>query len=531
MEYVKGKQLLDLIPHDGLTTEMVVRYGIQIVAALDHAHSQGIIHRDLKSANIMVTPDGRAKVLDFGLARRIGGQLDGASLTITMSTHEEGPSGTLYYIAPEVLRGHPADPRADIWALGVTLHEMAGGRLPFRGKTGFELTAAILHESPEPLPLRVPPGLQSVIKNCLEKDPAKRYQTAGEVRAALEALAAPRQGVRLSTGGTPSTARDANEYFERAMLFLTAQYDLFRCRKMLESALKIDPKFAEARAWYGFTHLLLLDTGYSNDRNCLNKAEAELRHAIQDDPNAALAHAALAAAYLYRGRKELVPAQIEKALKINPEDLVSKSWLMNYHQYAGEYAAVKRIGEDILAHNALFYPATMILGYNYFLQGDVERAIAEEEKVLEQDPTNFYALLALARIYLEKGDVTRATETMESVKPADQKTYRYRANLALLLALRGDKEEAHKLWDTDVEKFAAAHLVTTLFAAEFYAVQGQVDKALEWLDLAGSNGDERVEWFRRDALLANIRNDPRFGQIVESILARRQERTQHSPES
>jgi serine/threonine protein kinase/Tfp pilus assembly protein PilF len=189
MEYVAGKPLAQLIPAGGLPEEQVMRYGMQIADALAHAQERGIVHRDLKSANVVITPEGRAKVLDFGLAQRVRKEeLEEVTRSKVSIEASRGIAGTLAYMAPENLRGETADARSDIWALGVVLHEMAAGELPFQGATGFELSAAILREPPRPLPERVPAGLRGVIQRCLAKEPAQRYQRAGEVRAALEAI-------------------------------------------------------------------------------------------------------------------------------------------------------------------------------------------------------------------------------------------------------------------------------------------------------------------------------------------------------
>ncbi len=186
MEHLAGRPLSEVIPPGGLPVETLLRYGVQIADALAHAHEHGIVHRDLKCSNVIITPEGRAKVLDFGLAKQLGGMELSASGPRQSLTEAGAVVGTLDYMAPEVLLGEAADVRSDLWALGVMLYEMAAGERPFRGQTGFELSAAILHESPTSLPARVPASLRAVVQRCLAKDPSQRYQRAGEARAALE---------------------------------------------------------------------------------------------------------------------------------------------------------------------------------------------------------------------------------------------------------------------------------------------------------------------------------------------------------
>jgi TolB-like protein/lipoprotein NlpI len=186
---VEGQPLSARLAGGGLTAAQVLRYGLQLAEALAHAHDHGVVHRDLKSANVIITPEGRAKVLDFGLARRRP-QAEIEDVTRSKATLTEGGviQGTPAYIAPEVLRGQPADARSDVWALGVVLYEMTTGARPFAGRTGYELSATILHRAPPPLPDEVPAALRAVIERCLEKEPDKRYQLGSEVRVALGAL-------------------------------------------------------------------------------------------------------------------------------------------------------------------------------------------------------------------------------------------------------------------------------------------------------------------------------------------------------
>lgn len=192
MELVEGRSLASMIGSLGLSPESVMRYGVQIASALAHSHARSIVHRDLKSGNIVVTPEGLVKVLDFGLARRLPKEALEDDATQIMGPVESSDHivGTLSYMAPELLRGESGDDRTDLWALGVVLYEAASGQLPFQGGTHFEVSSAILHELPAPLPTRVPHGLWAIIQRCLAKEPGQRYQRAAELQAALEAVQA-----------------------------------------------------------------------------------------------------------------------------------------------------------------------------------------------------------------------------------------------------------------------------------------------------------------------------------------------------
>jgi Tol biopolymer transport system component/predicted Ser/Thr protein kinase len=188
MEYVDGRPLSQLVPVGGLVNESVLRYGIQIADALGHAHDHGVLHRDLKSANVIVTREGRTKIVDFGLARRFGQVSHEADTRSNMALDADRTAGTLAYMAPELLQGEPPSILSDLWSLGVVLYEMAAGTLPFTGRTVFDETAAILRAPLPPLPTHVPAGVRMIIARCLTKDPGQRYLTARELRAALEAV-------------------------------------------------------------------------------------------------------------------------------------------------------------------------------------------------------------------------------------------------------------------------------------------------------------------------------------------------------
>jgi TolB-like protein/tetratricopeptide (TPR) repeat protein/tRNA A-37 threonylcarbamoyl transferase component Bud32 len=186
MELVDGEPLSARLAEGPLPFDEAALYGLQLADALAHAHDRGIVHRDVKSANVIVTPEGRVKVLDFGLAKHLTDKAAMDASTEKSLTGLGEVAGTVAYMAPELLRGLPADARSDIWALGVVLYEMVAGARPFSGQTGFEVSSAVLSQPPRPLPPNVPSELRTVIERCLEKDPERRFHAGSDVRAALE---------------------------------------------------------------------------------------------------------------------------------------------------------------------------------------------------------------------------------------------------------------------------------------------------------------------------------------------------------
>jgi eukaryotic-like serine/threonine-protein kinase len=199
MELIEGHPLSHLIPADGFPLATVHQHGLQIAAALAHAHAKGIVHRDIKPANILVN-QGRIKILDFGLAKQVGSQMSERTTESldTLSSAHGSMAGTLAYMAPEQLRGERATSRSDVWSLGVVLYELATGQRPYTGDTAFTLSSSILSGTLRPLPSRVAAGLRKIVLRCLNSDPSERYQDGGQVHAALEALDVPERSTPAS---------------------------------------------------------------------------------------------------------------------------------------------------------------------------------------------------------------------------------------------------------------------------------------------------------------------------------------------
>jgi eukaryotic-like serine/threonine-protein kinase len=204
-EYVPGITLNAKIGGRALPEVEVVELGKQLASGLDTAHKQGVIHRDLKPGNLCVTPDGRLKILDFGLAFLLQVERDvTATLPLTESYDN---AGTLPYMSPEQIKGEKPDARADIWSAGAVLYEMATGKTPFGELTGGSLIASILNVVPPPphsMNPKISQGLERVIQKALQKDPAQRYQSAGDLRDDL---------YRLSTGVLPVYAKPSSRHW------------------------------------------------------------------------------------------------------------------------------------------------------------------------------------------------------------------------------------------------------------------------------------------------------------------------------
>jgi len=191
MQYVDGDTLADLIRNRNLSSSEIVPLAQQIVSALGNAHAHGIIHRDIKPKNIMVTPAGQVKVLDFGLAKTIPKSLEEATESISQLSRDGLLVGTVAYMSPEQLRGEKLDFRSDIFSTGTVLYEMVAGKNPHAHKSNAEVISAIMSREPESLrqvSINCPKGLDQIVSKCLQKDSANRYQSAPELLIDLESV-------------------------------------------------------------------------------------------------------------------------------------------------------------------------------------------------------------------------------------------------------------------------------------------------------------------------------------------------------
>lgn len=209
-ELVDGESLRALLRHGPVSARRVIDIGAQIAGGLALAHSARVIHRDVKPENILLTRDGRVKIVDFGLATHENRSGDNPDRTATVALTDPGTIvGTVSYMSPEQVRSRPLDHRSDIFSLGVVLYEMLTGTQPFAAGSAVETMNAVLKEDPRELPDSTPPILSNIVRRCLEKDPQARFQSASDLAFALRtASSAPiRTSGTVAAGITPSLWR------------------------------------------------------------------------------------------------------------------------------------------------------------------------------------------------------------------------------------------------------------------------------------------------------------------------------------
>lgn len=351
-------------------------------------------------------------------------------------------------------------------------------------------------------------------------------------RAAARALAAlggvgwwkSRPKPELSIRGFALSSNDkANDQFNLAMNFLMFQNDIPLARKTMERALELDPHFAEARLQRAMLLIIEIYNGHANDENILLQAEEDLHEAEQTLPSTdGLLLAAQAAVYLAGGRLDRVPrAKIEEWWRTSGNHGAGSSiWLVILIMLEGQVEEPLAILRAELDGNPLANPTRMLLGELLRTKGDTDGAIYVLERALQQGPRHIATVWFLTLAYLDDGKPERARALLERLRSEFEKNYAWRHAWAILLAADGKHREALRVMDENTLKFARLTWAVTSSTADFYALQGDASKAIEWLQLAISRGDERVSYFRRNPRLASLRTDARFHSLLKSIEAR-----------
>ncbi len=219
-ELVIGETLAGVIRAGPVPLRRLLDIAVQLAAGLACAHASGIVHRDVKPENVMVTKDGAVKILDFGLAKQTVGSAAASVTGMGYETDVGTILGTVNYMSPEQARGDPADHRSDQFSLGIVLYEMAAGRLPFSKASAAETLSAIIADEPFPIDNRTPPPLRWTIDRCLAKDPNGRYESTRDLAAELRGLREHLSETSLTR--SPAPGRPAHALLRKALWYLAA---------------------------------------------------------------------------------------------------------------------------------------------------------------------------------------------------------------------------------------------------------------------------------------------------------------------
>ena len=375
-------------------------------------------------------------------------------------------------------------------------------------------------------------GVESAREIC---EPAPRWKVTSAgflwVLAAL-ALAALGGGTwwmfqskpeALIDGSTPSASHEANDQYNLAMNFVVFQNDIPLARQTFERALELDPRFASARLQRAQMSILEIWNGFANDENILIRAEEDLHQAEQAlSASDGLLLGVQQAVYLAQGRLDRTPSQkMEKWWRRGGNDGHGfPVGVVILRMLGGQTEEPLAIVRKRLERYPMENPTRMFLGELLRTQGDAPGAIHTLERVLQQAPRHLTPAWYLTMAYLDDGKPERARALLEGMRREFENNYMWRHAWAILLVAEGKHKEASQAMDEGTLKFARLTWAVTSTTADFYALQGDRSKAIEWLQLAIARGDERISYFRRNRRLATLRDDPRFQSMLKSVEAR-----------
>lgn len=471
-EFIAGRSLDVLLTRGPLPEMDVIHLGLQLAEGLAAAHNGGIIHRDLKPSNLRITPEGRLKILDFGLAVILRGEVSATAITESL-TETKSIAGTLPYMAPEQLLGNTLDARTDIWAVGCVLYEMVTGRRPFAG-SGVSLSDAILHRPPTPISkinTRVSVALDALIQKCLEKNPARRYQSADEIVVDLQrAVSAPIvTGIRLKLkhsflaltltamfatvvvigvglrttilgkwNGKQQRQPTVHEQTIPHESYLAGLKQLERWDKRVsldsaigsfEQAVRADSEFALGFSALGEAYW----AKYRLDQNThsLEAAERNCRRAAELNTQLPAIYATLALLHNGKGQYDLALQEAQQALKLAPLDPDALLAQATIYASMGRQAEAESTYKKAAALRPQYWGGFYELGAFYFRTLRYADAALQFQHVLQLTPDNAMARATLGGVLQLLGKNAEAEAHLkESIKL--QPSYAAYTNLGVL---------------------------------------------------------------------------------------------------
>jgi tetratricopeptide (TPR) repeat protein/tRNA A-37 threonylcarbamoyl transferase component Bud32 len=528
MEFVEGSTLQDLLPPEGFEPARVFELALGIAAALQSAHEKGVLHRDLKPGNVMVTGDGRVKVVDFGLARMLDDDALGSTLAHTTAGRI---TGTLAYMAPEQLVGESLDRKSDLYSLGVLLFELATGRLPFTGTTVPWLMQQILLEPPPELASvrpDAPARLARLVAALLAKEPQRRPASAALVIEELERCRrgeriAPRPVEALSARVLATTARPVDMEVVRLLVRGRHLWNK-RTEQSLRTALAcfqevIDRDPLQPGAWLGVADALnlLSNYGFAPPSDSLVRVRAAVGRAVDLEGESGDALRALAlAGWQFEFAWADAEALYLRALELDPGNALTHHW------YGVLLGVTERFDESLarFAQAEALDPLSLISlaarGWFTAFAGRPDEARAILSRVLSLDGAYFPAYWFDGQALDALGRYDEAVAALQRAVEIGGRTSRMLGYLGHALGLAGRTDEARQLLD-ELRLRAREHYTPPYFQALILAGLGEKSAALACLQTAVETGDTMVRDLAVDTPWWPLRNEPEYHRLLQRL--------------
>ena len=562
MQYVEGETLADRMQRKPLSLDEALEIAVAVAEGLAEAQSRGIIHRDVKPQNVMISNRGQVKILDFGLAKLVddGGGLAQEVETQAALTQAGAIVGTLPYMSPEQVKGEMLDARSDIFSFGALLYEMISGRRLFAAKTSAETIAAILTADPAPLSsgaVPVPAALERIVRKCTHKHREQRYRTMGEVARDLENvrresdggsrrrawLSSPARVAAAATvvlvlgasaaywklpAGSPRTAAPsaiavdspAYTYYTRGKVNASSQNAESNAAAImwLERAIAADPAFAPAYAELAAAYTLrAFYFAPAAERNKLAEdAEVAVQKAFRLDPNLAEAHFArglILWTHTNRFPHEQAVQSYKRALELNPRLDEARHQLGLVYLHVGLFDQAWQQIEAALAHNPGNALARFRFGVINMYRGKYDDALdIFNSTPLERNPPMWAAQTAHTLFQLQRdAEATAVIDKFLKDYPQDEGGVGTSVK-AIILARAGRRREAEEAIQRAIaigQGFGHFHH-TAFNLASAYALLDDADAAVKWLQVAASDGFPCYPLFDSDPNLRSLHTNEAY---------------------
>lgn len=527
MEFVEGSTVADLLPETGFPPARFFELAIPIASAIAAAHERGVVHGDLKPTNVMVSRDGRVKVLDFGLARILGPA--GQDATMTTETVPGSVAGTPAYMPLEQLVGEPADRRSDLFSLGVMLFEMATGRRPVSWRTPAELAARLATEEPPDLSTAradLPPRLGRIVRQMLDREPAKRPSGAAHIVTELEASerdSGPRPPVPPPAHATPQAKRPV----DLEVMRLVAR-GLHLWNKRTEESLRlsvgcfqqaIDRDPMHAPAWIGLADALniLSNYGFIRPADSASRVRAAVKKAISLEGETADSLRALAlAAWQFDFDWARAEQLYRRAIAMDEDAPLSHYWfgilLGVVRQFDPSFQELRRAEE--LDPLSLIAPAAR--GWFTLFAGRPTEAHAMLQRVLSLDPHLHPALWFDGQALTELGRFDEAVESLSEAMRIGGRTPRLLGYTGHTLGRAGRVEEADAILN-ELQQIGAEGYMPPYFEALVLCGMGDHDRTLAKLESALATNDTMLRDLAIDPPWWRLRGEPRYRAMIDAM--------------